>query len=200
MYMQRSNNGPCRWLSAIAMIAIARGDAVAATTCEYTGSYDDIDITYCQVEDSVPESCPIHLVVLRGASVSARVLRGNVEVDVVGQITTIPVDHQVSGVDVYSCDCAAISSTEAFDETTIELVDVHAGEVVAVPGGSRVITPAAVCPTVEWPTSHVLRTSCDLCPEPSADSAGCSSTWPGAGGGSGLVLVAFVFSSRRRRR
>lgn len=194
------------WLLAIGVVTFGDSPlALAATTCEYHGSYyDHGDWSYCQVEDAVPEGCPIHLVVHHGVPpVRATVMRGTMTVDVTGATTVNPVDHDVATVDVEACDCAAIRVPAMFDETTIALVGVKAGDTVSVPEGSRAIGPAGPCPAVEWPQTFVERVACDLCPTDPAgapsQAGGCAAEAP-AGLAGALVVLGLGARRRTRRR
>jgi uncharacterized protein (TIGR03382 family) len=195
------------WLLALVLaICWERHLAVAATTCEYIGSYyDHGNWNYCQVENSVPAGCPIHLVVRPGVpAVQATVMRGATTVDVTGATTANPVNHDVFTIDVEACDCPAIAVQAAFEETTVDLVGVQPGDMVDVAGGFRAIGPAGACPAVEWPQTFVEHVACDVCPGPTGDPpnpshhAGCAATsapsWLAA------VLVVLCVATRRRRR
>ena len=193
------------WLLAIGVVMFGgRHLALAAPSCEYRGSYyDHGNWNYCQVEDGVPEGCPIHMVVRHGLpAVPATVMRGTMTVDVTGATTANPVDHDVATIDVESCNCAAITARGMFDEVTIALVGVKPGDVVEVPEGGRVIGPAGPCPAVEWPQFFVERVACDLCPvdpaSPPPRAGGCAAaatpSWCAG------ALVALGLATRRWRR
>jgi hypothetical protein len=187
-------------LAALGLILLASGSARAAVDCEFSQPGQ----SYCPVEGAAPVGCPIHLFGFPSATaLTATVTRNGVQVDVTGTTTVVSVVESVASIDINTCNCEAITLSETFDETTMDLVGVQAGEVVSVADGGRTIEAAAPCPTIEWPETFHNDIACDLCPLPDAagsdppaspSHSGCST----GGAPSLLVALAMLLLPRRR--
>jgi hypothetical protein len=145
----------------------------------------------CVAEASVPEGCPIHVVVphksLLTPPTSARVARGRGpytavlvngdphwayrpagrELAITARITIDSTFVQTKYYMDFYANCDQVTGRDEFDRATLSLTGARGGDVLLEWGDSRsgvAITAQAPCPPAQWPPIKFHEGSCDKMP------------------------------------
>jgi len=196
------------------LLSIVFAARPARAACTYHADYyhpENWAGAVCVADVSVPEGCPIHVVVPQGVPTPApSVSRSGQPVTVTSTaVVEATVVERVGEKDFESCDCHGTMEMVPFDQVTVTVSGARGGDVVvfsADGSADEVITTIAApgtCPPPVWPVWFGVVGPCDMCPippaEPPRSDAGCSATASGSGL-LGLVLAVGVVYRRRRRR